>query len=88
MYQLKEFMIMAMVGTAVGLQQNGVSTTKERDVLRYDIFTGHGGQQKVQWDYRDFSGKLHTSICGTIQAAREQAARYGYIENASREEMV
>ncbi len=79
---------MAAVGTAVGLQQNGVSTTKERDVLRYDCYSGYQGKSRVQWDYRDRQGKLHTAITNDINLARVQAARYGYLQGMSREERI
>ncbi len=79
---------MAAVGTVVGLQHNGVSTTKARDVLRYDCYTGYQDKPRVQWDYRDRQGNIHTAICGNIETARQQAARYGYIEGQSKEERV
>jgi hypothetical protein len=85
MYQIKEFMVMASVGTLVGLQQNGVSTTRGRDVLRYDCFIGFRGRDRVQWDYRDQRGNLHTAVCSTLEIAREQAAQYGYVEGQSKE---
>ncbi|MBE3122167.1 MAG: hypothetical protein IMZ58_08190 [Thermoplasmata archaeon] len=85
---LDQFYSMIGVAAVAGLTKSGVSTTKERDVLRYDVFQGYQDREKVQWDYRDNSGKLHSSICNDIESARIQAARHGYIEGVSREERV
>jgi hypothetical protein len=82
---MDQFYSMAGVATMAGLQQHGVTTTTERDVLRYSTFRGYQDRERVQWDYRDSSGKLHSAICGDIFVARVQAARHGYIAGMSGE---
>lgn len=85
---MDQFYTMQGVSQMAGLTKAGVSTTKERDVLRYDVFIGHRDRERVQWDYRDFGGNLHSAICNDLETARQQAARHGYIEGISREQRV
>ena len=33
---------------------------------------------RVQWDYRDEQGNLHSGIAKTIEAAKEAARKFGY----------
>ncbi len=88
MYNIQGPMIESMAATADALQHNGISTTIKCDILRYDVFTGHGGKERVQWDYRDKRGVLHTSICNDTATARTQAEKYGFVAGVSREERV
>ena len=58
------------------LTQNGVSTTTERGVLRYEQYYDrllHRG--RVQWDYRDKTGKLHSGTATCVTAAKWQVER-------------
>jgi hypothetical protein len=50
----------------------------QKDVLKYEYFSGHEGRQRVQWSYVDKRGNFHTSISSDLETARQQAAKYGY----------
>lgn len=64
------------------LTANGVSTTKERNSFQYEKFTtkiGRKNIERVQWDYRDKNGVLHTGIAKDFEAACLQASKFGYL---------
>lgn len=53
----------------------GVSTTRELRMFRTESYTGADGERRVQWDYRDSNGTLHSGIAPSERAAREEAER-------------
>lgn len=50
------------------LTKNGVSTTKEKGIFAYEEY-GPVNKKRVQWDYRDRKGKLHSGVSKTLPAA-------------------
>jgi len=63
----------------MSLTEHGVSTTTERDCFRYETFRPAWRRcVRVQWDYRDAAGELHSGVAKTLDAAKVAARRYGY----------
>jgi len=63
----------------MSLSVNGVSTTTERDYFRCEVYKPVGLEDvRVQWDYRDASGELHTGVARDVLSAKAAARRYGY----------
>jgi hypothetical protein len=67
------------------LTKNGVSTTTERDCFRYETYQRHRHLSRlyppvtrVQWDYRDAAGELHSGVARSVEQAKEAARRFGY----------
>ena len=68
----------------MALTKNGISTTTTRGTFAYavyykqqsltDKYRGLPPEQRVQWDYRDTSGKLHSGIARTLETAYQAAA--------------
>lgn len=65
----------------MSLTVNGVSTTTQKDQFQYEKFTTKLGRKtiaRIQWDYRDAQGVLHTGIATSIDNAMEAASKFGY----------
>lgn len=65
----------------MSINQNGVTTTTQKDQFQYEKFTTRLGRKSItrfQWDYRDKNGELHTGIAGSINEAEEKAAKFVY----------
>lgn len=63
----------------MSLSEHGVSTTTERDYFRCEVFKPVGLKGiRVQWDYRDAGGELHTGIAPDVDSAKTAARQYGY----------
>jgi hypothetical protein len=65
----------------MSLTANGVTTTTEKDCLQYEKYFTKIGRKKVariQWDYRDSKGVLHSGIATSIDKATEAAKEHGY----------
>jgi hypothetical protein len=65
---------------------NGVSTTTQRDQFQCEAFTTRIGRKsitKIQWDYRDRNGELHSGIAPTVLEATKAAEKFGYKIKAS-----
>ncbi len=63
----------------MSLTKHGVSTTTERDCFRYEEYTTEVSRRtKVQWDYRDARGELHSGVACDVDHAKERAREYGY----------
>ena len=61
------------------LTVHGMSTTIERDSFQYEEYAPVGSLgTKIQWDYRDASGVLHTGIACDLDRARTAAREYGF----------
>jgi hypothetical protein len=63
------------------MSRGGVSTCTDLDTLQYSKFTTRIGRKpvtRIQWDYRDKEGELHTGIATSIDRAMEEAAKHGY----------
>jgi len=58
----------------MGLTENGVSTTKEKGQFAYEEY-GPYYNRKIQWDYRDNKGVLHSGISRTLAMAILEAAK-------------
>ena len=70
------------------LTKNGISTTTQWDSFRYNVyktpFGRHGADStRVQWDYRDKNGTLHSGIAKSIEEAIEAAKKHGYQKEAA-----
>jgi Domain of unknown function, B. Theta Gene description (DUF3873) len=63
------------------LTKNGISTTLGLGQFAYEEYVSAFTQRKrVQWDYRDRWGKLHSGICDSVEEAKEQVARqFGFV---------
>jgi len=58
------------------LTVDGVSTTVEPGVLRFQWFTTPGGRRLVQWDYRSRrTGELHSGVHNSVERAQFEAVR-------------
>ena len=57
------------------LTVNGMSTTTGKDTFAHEPYN-----EKVQWDYRDSNGTLYSGVTSTIEQAKEQAKKHGYVE--------
>jgi major membrane immunogen (membrane-anchored lipoprotein) len=65
----------------MSLTKNGISTTLEKDQFSYQAFTTKLKGEKVtriQWDYRDKNGVLHSGISLNLGAAMTEASKHGY----------
>jgi hypothetical protein len=62
-----------------------LAESDQKDVLKYEYFSGYEGRQRVQWSYVDKRGNFHTSISSDLETVREQAERYGYSRDISAE---
>jgi hypothetical protein len=63
------------------LSKNGVSTTIVKDQFNYEVFYSEILRgERVQWDYRDVTGKLHSGVSKTLELAKQSAAKFGYRE--------
>ena len=61
------------------LTEHGVSTTIERDCFRYETYHPTGKTHtRIQWDYRDSQGVLHSGIARDLPSAQASARRFGY----------
>lgn len=66
----------------MSLTENGVSTTKNSNSFLYEKFTTKIGRktiERVQWDYRDNDGVLHSGIAKDFESACVQASKFGYL---------
>jgi len=58
------------------MTKNGVSTTTTPRTFKCERYKSSLSQTwKVQWDYRDSKGKLHTGIAASEEEARLEAER-------------
>lgn len=63
----------------MSLTEQGVSTTTERNSFKFEVYQPVGSKTtKVQWDYRDASGELHTGIACDLNYAKAAASAFGY----------
>lgn len=63
------------------INENGVSTTNLRGQFAYEEYKSpFSGKLRVQWDYRDMAGHLHSGIAVSVEAAVNAASRFGYKE--------
>lgn len=64
------------------LTVNGVSTTLGAGQFAYEEYVSPFTLRKrVQWDYRDRQGKLHTGISDSVEEAKAEVdRRFGYVE--------
>jgi hypothetical protein len=61
------------------LTKFGISTTTEKDCLRYETFRPAWRRcERIQWDYRDATGELHSGIAKTLDDAKNAAREFGY----------
>jgi hypothetical protein len=64
-------------GFSMALTENGISTTKGHGQFRYETyqtaFAPVKGITRVQWDYRDTKGVLHSGIAKSVEEARKAA---------------
>ena len=61
------------------LNQNGITTTREADTFACEeFFSGPMRVRRIQWDYRDEEGELHSGIAKTVEEAKEKARKFGY----------
>jgi hypothetical protein len=59
----------------MSLTKDGISTTRNRGKFAYEQFySAIKRRNLVQWDYRDTSGKLHSGIAKSLEAAIVAAA--------------
>jgi hypothetical protein len=65
----------------MSLIKNGVSTTTGKDQFNFEVFTTKIGRKpitRIQWDYRDSNGVLHSGVAKTILDAAKAAEKFGY----------
>lgn len=66
----------------MSLTDNGISTTTELDSFKWQQYSlrGKGGgiRTRIQWEYRDKSGALHSGVTHTLLDACMAARLYGY----------
>jgi hypothetical protein len=61
------------------LTKNGVSTTTKPGQFAYEPYNSAVLEgERVQWDYRDKNGKLHSGIAKTLEEAKAEARKFGY----------
>lgn len=66
------------------MTKNGVSTTVKKGQFQFEQYYAGSvirGVLRVQWDYRDTRGDLHSGISTTVAEAKAQARLYGYKGN-------
>ncbi|HEQ98846.1 MAG TPA: DUF3873 domain-containing protein [candidate division Zixibacteria bacterium] len=59
------------------LNKNGCTTTHERGQFAYEEFRSalFNYELRVQWDYRDHKGRLHSGIAKSIEEAKAAARK-------------
>lgn len=59
------------------LTKNGVSTTKKGQFQYEEYYCSITKKTRVQWDYRDPTGKLHSGIVKDVASVKNIAAGFG-----------
>ena len=57
--------------------KDGISTTKTPGQFAFVVYYSVALRgERVQWDYRDTNGMLHSGVAGTIEQAMQVAERF------------
>jgi len=62
------------------MTSGGVSTNHSNDLFTYNEYEDYKKKIRVQWDYRDSKGKLHSGIARSLEDAKTCAAKHGFKE--------
>lgn len=62
----------------MAMTERGISTTEVGQFRHEEYYSQVAKGKRVQWDYRDTKGILHSGIAKTLEEAKAKAAQFGY----------